>query len=333
MIVLRGVTRDFTVGGRRLRAVHDVTLTVDKAETVAVVGESGSGKSTLLRIAVGIDSPSSGSVEFRGRALSAFNADDWRRFRSAVQPVFQDPWGSLNPRMRVDRIVMEPLRCLLDLPRTDAATRAAAALESVGLDSGALRRYPHEFSGGQRQRIAIARALALRPEVVVLDEPVSALDVSIRAQIVNLLKDLQAKHGLGYLLVSHDMPTVWGMSDRVVVLYRGKVMEEAGAEVLRRQARSPYTLRLLDSVLPDHPSMRLEHRIPRESFVPTSAAQGERHGCPFHTACPVAIDRCHREIPELLKVGPGHAVACHLHADSASGAAVSARQGSPYPPT
>lgn len=332
MLLLRRLSKDFRVSSRIVRALDDVSLEVNAAETVTVVGESGSGKTTLLRLAIGIEPPTAGSVEFNGRPLSHFGHDDWRTFRNAVQPVFQDPWGSLNPRMRVDRIVMEPLHCLLQLGKTEAAERARHAFEAVGLDHALLTRYPHEFSGGQRQRIAIARALALQPKLVVLDEPVSALDVSVRAQIVNLLKDLQIRHGLAYLLVSHDMPTVWGMSDRIVVLYRGKIMEQASADMLRNAALSPYTQRLLDSTLPDHPAKRLDIRASSQPSAPVLIApEDDRHACVFHPTCPRVMERCRRESPALTQVGPGHAVACHLHPGPGSDLAPSQQNDSPYP--
>lgn len=320
MLSLDRVTKDYAPAGAvwrttaqgAVRALDGVSLAVSAGETVAIVGESGSGKSTLLRIAIGIEAPTAGSVRHEGRDLRSFDRPAWRAFRGAVQPVFQDPWGSLNPRMRARQIVAEPLECLLRLERAEVHERTLRTLVEVGLGAEHLERFPHEFSGGQRQRIAIARALALRPRLVVLDEPVSALDVSVRAQIVNLLKDLQAEHGLAYLLVSHDMLTVWSLSDRVLVMYRGRVLESGPAEVIRERPLSPYTRRLVGSVLPVRPGIR------RPSPAPAIAVgddEAMREGCPFRASCPEAFERCAVETPRLTEVAAGHAVACHHVSD------------------
>jgi oligopeptide/dipeptide ABC transporter ATP-binding protein len=317
ILELRGIVKDYPRPKRhalewrraQFRAVDGVSFQVPAGRTVAIVGESGSGKSTLLRVALGIERPSAGEVRFAGRPVDQFSSAEWLTFRQNVQPVLQDPWGALNPRMRVGQIVAEPLQCLQSRSARAAAPAAEAALREVGLGGEHLARYPHEFSGGQRQRIAIARALAIRPRLVLLDEPVSALDVSVRAQIVNLLKDLQAEHGLSYVLVSHDMPTVWSLSDSIVVLYRGKVMEIAEAETLRTDARSPYTQRLISSILPSHPRERRSLRVAPALQPPTPEVVAG--GCVFYPLCPVALDRCRTESPTLELIGPKHHVACH----------------------
>ncbi len=234
--------------------VDDVSLSIERGETVGLVGESGSGKSTVARMALGLIEPSAGAVRFAGETITGARGRTMRRLRRRIQPVFQDPYAALNPRMRVLEIITEPLwihkrdpELPDDLPRTRAAVtdHAASLLRHVGLDAAALTRYPHEFSGGQRQRINIARALALRPELLILDEPVSALDVSVGAQIVNLLRDLQREHALSYLFITHSMPLVRYLANRIAVMRNGKLVEEGDAEELCRAPRDPYTQALL----------------------------------------------------------------------------------------
>ena len=230
--------------------VDDVSFTIEPGETLGLVGESGSGKSTIARMVLGLAPPSAGTVRFRDEPLTGISSRKLRRLRRHIQPVFQDPYAALNPRMRVEQIITEPFaihRGESGLPstRSDVAREARSLLQSVGLDDSALQRYPHEFSGGQRQRINIARALALRPELLILDEPVSALDVSVGAQVVNLLRDLQRAHGLSYLFITHSMPLVRYLAARIVVMQHGKLVEQGDAEAICRAPQQPYTQALL----------------------------------------------------------------------------------------
>ncbi len=230
-----------------IRAVDDVSLEIHAGETLGLVGESGSGKSTLGRLILRLTEPTSGSVRFNGQDLLAVSADEMRRFRRDMQIIFQDPFGSLDPRMRVEEVIAEPLIIHERMTRDQRRSRVAELLRAVGLDESALRRYPHEFSGGQRQRIGIARALALRPKFIVADEPVSALDVSVGAQIVNLLAQLQREFGLTYLFISHSMPVVRYLATRIAVMYRGKIVEIGPTEQITENPQNSYTRSLLDA--------------------------------------------------------------------------------------
>jgi ABC-type glutathione transport system ATPase component len=254
LLEVEAVSKSYGTGAGAALVVDRVSFTIARGETLGVVGESGSGKSTVARMALGLIEPTSGVVRFDGEIVAKASGSRLRSIRRRMQPVFQDPFAALNPRMRVEQIVSEPLQIHsalggseAHLPRGRAAIgeRVAALLKDVGLDESALPRYPHEFSGGQRQRINIARALALRPELLVLDEPVSALDVSVGAQIVNLLRNLQREHGMAYLFITHSMPLVRYLADRIVVMQRGRVVEEGEAEALCRAPREPYTQALI----------------------------------------------------------------------------------------
>jgi oligopeptide/dipeptide ABC transporter ATP-binding protein len=306
--VRRGVLLSRVVGS--VKAVDGVSFTVGRGETFALVGESGCGKTTTARVILLLEPPTAGTVLMSGREIARLRGQDLRRYRASVQAVFQDPMSSLNPRKRVRSIVGEPLIVNRALPRRAVAARVAELLEQVGLPPKSADLYPHEFSGGQRQRIAIARALALNPSLVVLDEPVSALDVSIRAQIMNLLKDLQAGLGLTYLLIAHDLATVRYMATSVGVMYLGRLVETAPAEDLFTRPRHPYTQALLSAALPSHPDVKREEMIlPGEVPSPLHVPAG----CRFHPRCPVALPRCSEVDPPPREVGAGHRVACHLY--------------------
>jgi len=316
------LSKHFAVGGggflarRRqavLRAVDEVSLRIMPGETLGLVGESGCGKSTLGRLLLRLIEPSHGNVVFDGAEITRLPAAALREMRRAMQIVFQDPYGALNPRMTAEDIIMEPL--VIHGARADAAARARVAemLALVGLPARARDRFPHEFSGGQRQRIGIARALVLRPRFVVCDEAVSALDVSVQAQIVNLLQDLQREMGLTYLFIAHDLAVVRHISDRVAVMYLGKVVEVAERAVIYGAPLHPYTQALIAAVPAAHPSRRARgKRLRLGGDIPS--ALNPPAGCRFHTRCPFAMPVCRDTAPELTERAPGHAVACHLDA-------------------
>jgi oligopeptide/dipeptide ABC transporter ATP-binding protein len=306
--VKRGVVVSRLVG--QVRAVDGVTFSVGRGETFALVGESGCGKTTTARVILNLEQPTEGTVHVLGREITGLRGRELRAHRASVQAVFQDPWSSLNPRKRVRTIVGEPLVVNRALPRAQVAARVAELLDQVGLAPQSADLYPHEFSGGQRQRIAIARALALNPALVVLDEPVSALDVSIRAQIMNLLRDLQRRLGLAYLLIAHDLATVRYMATTVGVMYLGRLVEEAEAEELFTRPSHPYTRALLSAALPSHPDIKrdeviLTGEVPSPLQVPP--------GCRFHPRCPAVLPKCSDLDPDDRNVVPGHRVACHLY--------------------
>src|SRR5689334_11996950 len=266
-----------------VRAVDGVSFAIESGKTLGVVGESGCGKTTTAKLVLGLEDPSGGSIRFEGRELGSLDAAGRRHYRRSVQAVFQDPYASLNPRMRVSAIIAEPLVTNETLPATAVRARVLELLDLVGLPARAADLFPHEFSGGQRQRIAIARALALSPKLVVLDEPVSALDVSIRAQILNLLRDLQEEMGLSYLFIAHDLAAVAHMSHAIVVMYLGKIVEMGDAQSLARDPKHPYTEALFSAALPSHPDERREEIIlPGEVPSPLNPPSG----CRFHPRCP-----------------------------------------------
>jgi oligopeptide/dipeptide ABC transporter ATP-binding protein len=302
---------------RALRAVDGVDLTVNPGETLGIVGESGSGKSTLARMLVGLIDPTSGSVRYDGgKPLGAMTPTELRAVRRDVQIVFQDPYGSLNPRMRVAEIVERPLVVHALGPRPWRRARVAALFEAVGLPARARDRFPHEFSGGQRQRVAIARALATQPKLIVLDEPTSAVDVSVQATILNLLADLQAEFGLTYVLISHDMRVVEHACDRVAVMYLGRIVETAEKRALFDEPLHPYTRALLAAVpTMDRGASRTDLVVgePPSPLWPPD-------GCPFHPRCPWARDRCRVDEPVLREISAGHVAACHFAEEIRAGA-------------
>jgi oligopeptide/dipeptide ABC transporter ATP-binding protein len=296
-----------------VRAVDGISFAIEGGQTLGVVGESGCGKTTTAKLVLGLEEPTQGGIRFEGRDLKALDAAGRRHYRKSVQAVFQDPYASLNPRMRVGAIIAEPLVTNEVLTATQTRQRVGRLLDLVALPARAADLFPHEFSGGQRQRIAIARALALSPKLVVLDEPVSALDVSIRAQILNLLRDLQAELGLSYLFIAHDLAAVAHMSHTIVVMYLGKIVESGAAEALVRAPKHPYTRALFSAALPSSPEEQ------REEIVLAGEVPSPLHppsGCRFHPRCPSAMERCKRDAPRLEAI-EGHLVACHLYASAA----------------
>ena len=311
--IQRGVLRR-QVGA--IRAVDGVTFDIREGETLGLVGESGSGKSTTGRTLLRLEEPTAGTVRFQGADLTALGPEELRRARRHMQMIFQDPYASLNPRMSVGRILREPLDIHCVGAPSERDGRVDALLERVGLDPAAARRYAHEFSGGQRQRIAIARALATSPRLIVADEPISALDVSIQAQIVNLLADLKDELGLTYLFIAHDLSMVRYISDRVAVMYLGRLAELGDARDVFQRPRHPYTQALISAIpLPDPEREAARTPMHLEGDVPSPAAPPT--GCRFHTRCPFATEVCSREEPEWRDLGQGatHWVACH-HAEA-----------------
>ncbi len=310
------VTRTYTLPRERLwekpplvHALQGVSLSIHSGKSLGVVGESGSGKSTLARLVMSLEKPTSGSVHLLGQNMGALDAAALRASRRDFQMVFQDPYGSLDPRQTIEKIVCEPLAALGKTSAADMREQAALVLASVGLRTPDLDKYPHEFSGGQRQRIAIARALITRPKLIVADEPVSALDVSVQAQVLNLMQDLQQQFDVTYLLISHDLAVVNHLCDEVAVIYQGRIVEQGSPETLFRNAAHPYTRALLDAVprmepaAPGQPRRRTTQIAPRQH--PPSA-------CPYASRCPLATPQCDASRPELVPLIGEHLVACHL---------------------
>jgi len=312
LLSVAGLEVHFPSARGTVRAVDGVSFDLERGETLGLVGESGCGKSTTARAIVGLVPVTSGSIRFDGEQLAGLSSWDLRPYRPRMQMVFQDPYASLDPRMTVARIVGEPLvvhERVSGSAERDA--RVSALLETVGLDPAMRRRYPHEFSGGQRQRIGLARALALEPELVLLDEPVSALDVSVQSQVLNLLEDLRARLGLTYLFIAHNLGVVRHVSDRVAVMYLGRIVELAPRDALFARPIHPYTEALLSAVPVPDPVVEAERRrIPLQGEIPSPTAVIT--GCPFRTRCPKAFDRCAVETPLLKEHEPGRFAACHL---------------------
>jgi len=293
-----------------VKAVDDISFDVYKNETLGLVGESGCGKSTLGRVILRLIEPTSGFVFYEDTNVNQLKPEELRRFRTKMQIVFQDSYSSLNPRHKVGEIIAEPMTIHTNMSSREIRERILELLSLVGLKSGHASRFPHEFSGGQRQRINIARTLALYPSFIVCDEPISALDVSIQAQVVNLLKDLQKKLGITYLFIAHDLSMVKHISDRIAVMYLGKIMELATSIGLFTNPLHPYTQSLISAIpIPDPKRERLRKPIVLEGEVPSPV--NPPSGCVFHTRCPVADDLCSREVPEYREANPNHFVACH----------------------
>ena len=292
-----------------VQAVDGVDFSVLPGQTMALVGESGCGKTTTAKLVLRLEEPSSGEVLADGRNVHEIKGEQLKEFRTTVQAVFQDPWSSLPPRMRVRDIVAEPLIINRAASPSEIKERVAEALASVGLRPQQAALYPHEFSGGQRQRIAVASALVSKPKLIILDEPVSALDVSIRAQIMNLLVDLQEQFGVSYLLIAHHLATTRYMANEVGVMYLGKLVEKAPTKELFDKPLHPYTRALFSAALPSHPDVEQEE-IMLTGEVPSPI--NPPSGCRFHPRCPFAVARCSEEEPQLREVAPGHVVSCHL---------------------
>jgi oligopeptide/dipeptide ABC transporter ATP-binding protein len=309
LVTVRGLVKHFPVEGSDdvVRAVDGVSFSIIRGETLGLVGESGCGKSTVGRCLLRLIEPTAGSVEFGGRKVLSLGKQEMRQLRREMQIVFQDPYASLNPRMTVGDIVGEPLTIHKIGTKQERRERVKELLQRVGLNPDYSKRYPHEFSGGQRQRIGVARTLALNPQLIVADEPVSALDVSVQAQVVNLLQELQAEFGLTYLFISHGLAVVEHISTRVAVMYLGRIVEIASAKDLYVRPLHPYTQALLSAIpIPD--PTRSRERIVLHGDVPTPI--NPPSGCRFRTRCPIAIAECSQIDPELREVSPGHEVAC-----------------------
>lgn len=293
----------------RVKALQDISFEIHEGETLGVVGESGCGKSTLGKTVLQLYKPNSGEIYYQGKNVLNFSKEELKNWRQKVQFIFQDPYSSLNPRMSVKKIIEEPLRVhniAIDEKRIDEL------LDLVNLSPSFKRRYPHEFSGGQRQRIGIARALAINPEFIVCDEPISALDVSIQAQIINLLKKLQTEMNLTYLFIAHDLSLVKYLSKRVMVMYLGHIVELAPSAILYKEPKHPYTQALLSAIpIPDPKKEKARTKILLKGDIPSPL--NPPSGCPFRTRCPYAMEKCEQIKPKLTELSPGHFVACHLH--------------------
>jgi len=299
----------FGRGGGAVRAVDGISFAIEPGRTLGIVGESGCGKTTTAKLLLKLEEPTAGDILFEGRGLTTLDKDGVRQYRRSVQAVFQDPFASLNPRMRVDAIIAEPLVTNEKIDKPHVRQRVARLLDMVGLPARSADLFPHEFSGGQRQRIAIARALALSPKLVVLDEPVSALDVSIRAQILNLLVDLQRDLGLAYLFIAHDLAAVAHMSHSIAVMYLGQLVEYGPAKTVATDPKHPYTQALFSAALPSHPDESRDEII-LTGEVPSPV--NPPSGCRFHPRCPHVLPRCAPEVPKL-RGAFGREVACHLY--------------------
>jgi len=316
LMVVENLTKHFPVAGGflgtqtigQIRAVDGVSFTIAQGETLALVGESGCGKTTTARLVLRLWYPTEGSVTLDSRDVHGLEGRDIAWFRTSVQAVFQDPWASLSPRMRIRDIVAEPLVVNRNLPRDEIRDRVAATLKKVGMEPWHGDLFPHEFSGGQRQRIALASALITEPRLIVLDEPVSALDVSVRAQVINLLKDIQTELGTSYLLISHDLETVRYVANRIAVMYMGQIVESGTSEQVFAEPRHPYTRALFDSILPAHPRNRGKGPIIQGEV---QSPLDPPSGCRFRMRCPIAAEAC-LETPPLRELARGHVTACHF---------------------
>lgn len=312
LVKVQGLKKYFRIGNGQLKAVDSLNLDIYSGETIGLVGESGCGKSTAGRTILRLYEPTAGEVLYNGTNIFKYSESNMKKVRRDMQMIFQDPYASLNPRMTIENIIGEPLDIHNLASGKGRRERVEELLNLVGLDSEHMHRFPHEFSGGQRQRIGIARALAVQPKFIVCDEPISALDVSIQAQVVNLLKDLQDRMGLTYLFIAHDLSMVKYISDRILVMYLGKMVELAESKSLYEEHYHPYTEALLSAVpIPDPEVERKRERIVLEGDVPSPL--NPPSGCVFRTRCPKAMDVCAKMEPQWKEVKPGHFTACHLY--------------------
>jgi len=317
LLEVRNLTKHFPVGGSLfgggrgwVKAVDGISFAIDRGEALGLVGESGCGKTTTSKLILAAEPPTAGTIEFEGRSLADLRGEALADYRRKVQVVFQDPFSSLSPRMRVGDIIGEPMKAHARMSRQAVQSRVRELLELVGLRPDMARLFPHEFSGGQRQRLAIARALSTNARLIVLDEPVSALDVSIRAHIISLLEELQSRLAVSYLFIAHDLAAVSHLCHQTAVMYLGKIVETAESLELCATPLHPYTKALFAASLPSHPDE------PREEIVLTGevpSALNPPRGCHFHPRCPFAMPRCSQEEPALIQRSPGHRVACHLY--------------------
>jgi oligopeptide/dipeptide ABC transporter ATP-binding protein len=317
LLDVRNLQKHFPIGGSIfgssrgvVKAVDGISFTIHAGETLGLVGESGCGKTTTSKLVLAAETPTAGAIAFEGRNVTELRGADRQDYRRKVQVVFQDPYSSLSPRMRVGDIIGEPIKAHEDCSAADVRGRVAELLELVGLRADVARLFPHEFSGGQRQRLAIARALSTQARLVVLDEPVSALDVSIRAHIIGLLEEIQRRLGVSYLFIAHDLAAVAHLSQQIAVMYLGKLVEVSESLELCAKPLHPYTKALFAASLPSHPDE------PREEIVLTGevpSAIDPPRGCHFHPRCPFVMPRCSEEEPALVELSAGHRVACHLY--------------------
>ena len=309
LLEVKGLKKYFKVGKGTLKAVDDVSFYIRPGETLGVVGESGCGKTTCGRTVLGLYDRTDGEVLYRGKDVHKLKGEERKQFTKHAQIIFQDPYASLDPRMTIGDIIGEPLDIQLKLPTKERMERVLKTMERVGLNTRYVNRYPHEFSGGQRQRIGIARAIVLGPKLMVCDEPVSALDVSVQAQVLNLLMDLQKEMGMAYIFISHDLSVIKHISDRIMVMYLGHVVELADKDDLYKRTMHPYTTALLSAIpVPDRKHKK--EKIVLEGDLPSPA--NPPSGCVFHTRCYKAQEICKTQVPELRDCGNGHCCACHF---------------------